>query len=79
VNFDAQARSLAASIRLSDRKVRDAADAHIVLEHPGLSERLADSYALGLDEQLTELLDLIDEAGSGEDFLGYLKFLGPEY
>jgi hypothetical protein len=78
MGLDAHARSLATSLGLPDRTVRDAADAHIEQLHPGLKHRLEDSYALDLDQQLTQLLDLIDQAGSGDDFLGYLKFIGHE-
>jgi hypothetical protein len=37
--------------------------------HSDLHDRLTESYSLGLDDQIDELLDLIEEAGSGEDFL----------
>ena len=61
-----------------DRKLRDAAEAHIQKAHPSLDDRLTESYDRDLDDQIDELLNLIEEAGSGEDFLGYIKFLGPD-
>jgi hypothetical protein len=78
VEFREQARQLAHMQTVDDRELRDAADAHIKVEHPGLADRLTESYNLDLDDQIDELLDLIQEAGSGEDFLGYIKFLGPD-
>jgi hypothetical protein len=78
VEFRNQARQLALTQGVDDRKLRDAADAHIQVAHPNLDDRLTESYNLGLDDQIDELLHLIDEAGSGQQFLGYIEFLGPD-
>jgi len=48
------------------------------MAHPDLDDQLTESYDLGLDDQIDELLDLIEKAGTGEDFLGYIEFLGPD-
>ena len=76
--FRNQARQLALVQGVDDRKLRDAAEAHIQKAHPSLDDRLTESYDRDLDDQIDELLNLIEEAGSGEDFLGYIKFLGPD-
>ena len=78
VEFRNQARRLALTQGVDDRKLRDAADAHIQMAHPDLDDQLTESYDLGLDDQIDELLDLIEKAGTGEDFLGYIEFLGPD-
>jgi hypothetical protein len=78
VEFRNQARRLALSQGVDDRELRDAAEAHIQEAHPDLDDRLTESYNLGLDDQIDELLDLIEDAGSGEDSLGYIEFLGPD-
>lgn len=78
VEFRNQAKRLAFRQGVDDRKLRDAADAHIQVAHPHLDAQLTESYNSGLDDQVDELLDLIEKAGSGEDFLGYIEFLGPE-
>jgi hypothetical protein len=78
VEFPNQARRLALTRGVDDRKLRDAAEAHIQMTHPDLDDQLTESYGLGLDDQIDELLDLIERAGSGEDFLGYIEFLGPD-
>jgi hypothetical protein len=78
MEFRNQARQLALMQGVDNRKLRDAADAHIQVEHPDLDDQLTESYNLGLDDQIDELLDLIEEAGSGEEFLGHIEFLGPD-
>lgn len=78
MEFRNQAKRLALTQGVDDRKLRDAADAHIQKAHPDLDDQLTESYNLGLDDQIDELLDLIEKAGSGEDFLGYIEFLGPD-
>jgi hypothetical protein len=78
MEFRMQARRLALMQGVDDRKLRDAAEAHIQQTHPGLDDRLTESYNLDLADQIDGLLNLIEEAGSGEDFLGYIEFLGPD-
>ena len=73
-----QARQLAFAEGVDAHKLRDAAEAHLQEEHPGFDNRLTESYNLNLDDQIDDLLDLIEEAGSGEGFLGHIEFLGPD-
>jgi hypothetical protein len=78
VDFSDQARRLAAAEDVDNRKLRDAAESHIATTHPDLDDKVTDSFELALEDQIDALLELIEKAGSGDEFLGYIKFLGPD-
>jgi hypothetical protein len=78
VNFSDQARRAAATQGVDDRGLRDAAEAHIRQAHPDLDDRLTESFEFAPEDQADDLLQLIERAGSGDEFLGYIEFLGPD-